>query len=154
MKTTLLILALCLSVVGQTEYGKPSELKDLHKVFVDTGGDLKNRERITNEIEKAKLPVELLDSIEGAEIILNFGSQKETRMTGVNTGDNGMGGTRSTPVYRKIPTGTGQVLVVRGEHLRIVHSFEDEQTTAWERKPATNFGKEFVKAYKKANGIK
>jgi hypothetical protein len=154
MKIILLTLALCLSVSAQTEYGKPSELKDLKKVFVDTSGDLKNRERIIKEIEKAKLPVELLDSAEGAEIILNFGSESETRMTGVNTGDNGMGGVRSTPVYRKIPTGTGQVYVVRDNKLRIVHSFEDEQTTGWERKPATNFGREFVKAYKRANGIK
>ena len=26
------------------EYGKPSELKGLKKVFVDTGGDIKNRD--------------------------------------------------------------------------------------------------------------
>lgn len=154
MRTILLSLALCLSASAQTEYGKPAELKDLRKVFVDTGGDMKNRARITKEIERAKLPVELLDSVEGAEIILNFGSESETRVTGVTTGDSGMGGTRATPVYRKIPTGTGQVFVVRDGKLRIVHSFEDEQTTGWERQPATNFGREFVKAYKRANEIK
>lgn len=143
------------TVVGQSfEYGKPAELRGLKKVFVDTGGDMKNRERILNEIEKAKLGVELLDSAEGAEVILSFQGGKEKEMSGVNSTTDTLGNTRSTPAYRKITVGAGQVFVVRRERLRVILSFDDEEKTVFEKKPATNFGKTFVKAYKKANDMK
>lgn len=76
-----LVVLLSLSIHAKSfdvEYGKLSDLKGLKKVFVDTGADMKSRERILKEIEKAKLGLELLDSAEGAEIILNFGGGKET----------------------------------------------------------------------------
>lgn len=136
------------------EYGKPSELKGLKKVFVDTGGDMKNRDRILNEIQKANLGVELLDSADSAEIILNFQGGKEKQMSGVNSTTDTLGNTRSTPSYRKITVGAGQVFVVRGDKLRVVLSFDDEEKTVFEKKPATNFGKTFVEAYKKANDLK
>lgn len=66
---------------------------------------MKNRERILNEIERAKIGVELLESVDGAEIILNFGGGKETHLAGVNTNPQG---TASTPVYRKMTTGQGK----------------------------------------------
>lgn len=136
------------------EYGKPSELKGLKRVFVDTGGDMKNRERIQNEIQKANLGVELLDSADGAEVIISFQGGKEKQMSGVNSTTDSYGNTRSTPSYRKITVGAGQVFVVRGDKLRVVLSFDDEEKTVFEKKPATNFGKTFVKAYKKANDLK
>ena len=151
----LLSATMATTVVAQSfEYGKPAELKGLKKVFVDTGGDMKNRERILNEIEKAKLGVELLDSAEGAEVILSFQGGKEKQMSGVNSTTDSLGNTRSTPSYRKITVGAGQVFVVRGDKLRVVLSFDDEEKTVFEKKPATNFGKSFVKAYKKANDMK
>jgi len=143
------------AVVAQSfEYGKPSELKGLKKVFVDTGGDMKNRDRISNEIQKANLGVELLDSADGAEVILSFQGGKEKQMAGVNSTTDSSGNTHSTPSYRKITVGAGQVFVVRGDKLRVVLSFDDEEKTIFEKKPATNFGKTFVKAYKKANDMK
>jgi N-methylhydantoinase B/oxoprolinase/acetone carboxylase alpha subunit len=133
------------------EYGKTSELKGLKKVFVDTGGDMKNRERITKEIEKAKLGIELLDSVDGAEIILDFNSGKEKYLASVNTNPQG---TVSTPIYRSRNTGEGKVFIVKDNHLRVVMSFEDEERTVFEKKPATNFAKTFIKAYKKATSSK
>ncbi|HKG12478.1 MAG TPA: hypothetical protein VKB12_04040 [Pyrinomonadaceae bacterium] len=129
-------------------YGKPEELKGLKKIFVDTGGDLKNRARITKEIEDAKLGVELLDSEAGAEVILDFGAGRSERLIG-NIG-RGTGGL----VTKRYQTGKGRVFVVGGGRDKIVMSYEGEETHPWEDKPATNFGKAFVKAYKKANGIK
>ena len=128
-------------------YGKPEELKGLKKIFVDTGGDLKNRERIIREIKDAKLGVELLDSEAGAEVVLDFGAGRSERLIG-NIG-RGTGGL----VTKRYQTGKGHVFVGGGQN-RIVMSYEGEETHPWEDKPATNFGKAFVKAYKKANGIK
>ena len=151
----LLLSATTTTVVAQSfEYGKPSELKGLKRVFVDTGGDLKNRDRILDEIQKADIGVELLDSADGAEVILYFQGGKEKHMSGVNSTTDPYGNTRSTPSYRKITVGGGQVFVVRGDKLRMVLSFDDEEKTVFEKKPATNFGKTFVKAYKKANDMK
>jgi hypothetical protein len=94
----LLVLALCVPALAQ-EYGKPEELKGLTKMFVDTGGDMKNRERISKEIEEAKLGIQLLDSEEGAEIILDFGGGKDKRLGGSD-------GILRTKTYT---TGTGRV---------------------------------------------
>jgi hypothetical protein len=146
-----LFLALTIFGIQDFEYGKPSELQGLRKVFVDTGGDMKNRERISEEIDKAKLGLELLDSIASAEIILNFGGSKEKFLAGVNTNPQG---TLSTPTYRKMNVGKGMVFVVKDNRARVVMSFEDEERTVFEKKPATNFAKTFIKAYKKANGVK
>jgi hypothetical protein len=129
-------------------YGKPEELKGLKKIFVDTGVDLKNRERIIKEIKGAKLDVELLDSEAGAEVVLDFGAGRSERLIGsIGHGTGGI-------VTKRYQTGKGQVFVVGGGQNRIVMSYDGEETHPWEDKPATNFGKAFVKAYKKANGIK
>src|SRR3954467_3201824 len=102
----ILALILCAPIHAQNiEYGKPEELKGLKKVFVDTGGDLKNRERIQHEIESAKLGLELLDSEGGAEIIIAFGADKTARLKGSIT--NGTGALK-TKTYN---TGEGQVYV-------------------------------------------
>lgn len=147
--TALLILAGASHALAQSpsfDYGKPEELKGLKKVFVDTGGDIKNRERILKEIEKAKLGLELLDGAEGAEVILDFGGGKEKFLAGIHRGDK-----VATPIYRSMNVGAGRVFIVRDGRLRVVLSFEDEERSAFEKKPATNFGKTFVKAYMKAN---
>lgn len=47
-----------------------------------------------------------------------------------------------------------RVFVVKDGKPRGVMSFEDIKTAFWERDPATNFGRNFRKLYRKANGIK
>ncbi len=121
----------------KTEYGKPEELKGLTKIFIDTNGDLEERARIIKVIEKASLGVELLDSEEGAEIVMVFTGSKF----------------RDTP-HTSINVGEGRVIVIRGDSERLVLSYKGDEQKIWEDKPATNFGKAFVKAYKKVNGKK
>jgi hypothetical protein len=158
-RTLFLLLAIAvapplLAQVGRTEYGKPDELKGLTKVFIDTAGDLKNRERIAKEIEKAKLGLTLLDSAEGAEIVIDFRGGKEREFGGVHARPDGNGGAVATARTNVVTVGAGAVYVARADRLRVVMSFEDREETVFEKKPATNFGRDFVKAYKKANGIK
>ena len=133
-------------------------MKGLTRVFVDSGADLKNRERIVKEIKSAKLGLTVLDSAEGAEIILDFGGLTEHHDDNV-------------PIYsyrdpawiigtlqvrKEVLVGRGRVFVVKDGQRRIVMSFKDTKTATafWDRAPATNFGKTFVKAYRRAHGAK
>lgn len=132
-------------------HGKPEEMKGLMKVFVDSGADLKDRERIVKEIESAKLGLTVLDSAEGAEIILDFvGGERRTTVDSYNA---------VTKIYAPLPItlafGRGVVYVVRGDRRRAVLSFQDDGGNHFfPKKLATNFGKKFVKAYKRAHGAK
>lgn len=146
----LLLTLLLTSPQLQTEYGKPEELKGLTKVFVSTGKNMKERGRIENEIRKSRIGVELLDSEEGAEIVLTFGGGKE-EAPGVSFGSILLPGAMIT---RTVNVGDGHVYVIRDGKPRLVMSYEGVETHIWEKKPAKNFGKRFVKAYKKANGLK
>jgi hypothetical protein len=145
----LLLALLLISHQSQTEYGKPEELKGLTKVFVDTGRNMKDRGRIENEIRKSKIGVELLDSSDGAEVVLQFGGGKE-ESAGVSFGSIVFPGI----AIRSVNVGEGHVYVLRGGKPRLVMSYEGVETHLWEKKPAKNFGKRFVKAYKNANGLK
>lgn len=151
---TLLLTLLLLLPFQSIEYGKPEELKGLVKVFVDTGTDLRNRERVLKELTKSKLPFELLDSEEGAQVLMVFGAESSDRVTGVIHNRGGDTVSTSTPVWRKVKQGEGRVFVVKDGKARLVMSFEDEMRSGWEREPATNFARAFVKAWKKATGVK
>ena len=144
----LLLTLLLTSHAPQTEYGKPEELKGLTKVFVDTGGNMKERERIQNEIRKSRIGVELLDSEEGAEVVLKFGGGKE------EADGPAFGSILFPGAIRTVNVGDGHVYVYRDGKPRLVMSYEGVETHLWEKKPAKNFGKRFVEAYKKANGLK
>jgi hypothetical protein len=131
--------------------GKPEEMKGLTKVFIESGDDPKDRERIVKVIESAKLGLTVLDSAEGAEIILNFvGGERQTTTDTYNV---------VTKIYAPLPItlgfGRGVVYVVRDGRRRAVLSFRDD---GWNhffpKKLATNFGKKFVKAYRRAQGAK
>ena len=146
----LLLTLLLTPHAPQTEYGKLEELKGLTKVFVDTGGNMKDRERIQREIRESRIGVELLDSEDGAQVVLKFGGGKEEA-------DGGSFGSILFPslgVIRTVNVGDGHVYVLRDGKSKLVMSYEGVETHLWERKPAKNFGKRFVKAYKQANGLK
>jgi hypothetical protein len=131
-------------------YGKTEDLRGLKKIFVDTETDIKNRERIQKILKDSKLGFELLDSDDGAEVILMFKAGSYNRTVGIP--QPGGGTLIGQP---KILTGAGFVLVTQSSGKpKLVMSFEDEQGTSFEKKPVTNFAKDFLKAYKKANGLK
>ena len=131
--------------------GKPEEMKGLTKVFIDSGVDLNDRERIVKVIESAKLGLTVLDSAEGAEIILNFvGGERQTTTDTYNV---------VTKIYAPLPVtlsfGRGVVYVVRDDRRRAVLTFRDDGGNHFfPKKLATNFGKKFVKAYRRAQGAK
>ncbi len=135
----LLISSVCFA--QNIEYGKPEELKGIKKIFIDTEANMKSREAIIKEIEKAKLDIEILDSADGTEVVLLFFAGTDDIVTGNN-------GNVAT-VKRK--AGTGFVFIPKGERQRVLLSFDDVKKSVFEKKPETNFAKAFIKAYKKAN---
>lgn len=157
---TFLLFTFCFSAFAQDyEYGKPSELKNLKKIFVDTGSDLKNHDLIVKEIERAKIgDLIFLASEKGAEIILMF--RDENKSSGATATTTNIGGIVTTNVDEdSMETGAGGVFVFpsgfRGdERMRIVMDFKDTRRGKIEKHPATNFGKNFIKQYKTANDLK
>lgn len=148
---TLVLIGSCLAQQTPFAYGQPSDLKGLKKLYIDTGADTQSRNAIIKDLEKSKLGFEVMDDIEDADILLGFGAGKVTdRATGtIGDGDVDIR-TRSSR------TGTGVVIArARGKD-RIVHSFTNTQeANAWfKRRPVTNFTREFLKLYKKANDLK
>ncbi len=138
-RPTLLILLAILfsgSVAAQDfEYGKPDELKGLSTYYVETYGDTKIRDRIVEELGKALPDLKLADEFENAQIHLIYRGTGGTLRWGAGfVGTTAKGKDKSRP--------------------RILLSFENEQDNKGETRPHNKFVKEFIKAYKKANGIK
>lgn len=144
LASLLLCFLASISICAQDEfiYGKPSDLKGLKKVYIDTGADLKSRNKITEKLTKEKLGLEFLDTIKEAEIVIFYEAGTERRVVGVPTPNGTLVG---TPEY---PYGAGAVLVDEKPKPKLVFSFQDQQNTAFERGPLTNFIRELVKLFK------
>jgi hypothetical protein len=143
----LLASVLALPVLAQNptvEYGHPNELRGVKKVFVDTGTDIELRNRILEEIQKRLSDLTIVSAPEDANIHLRF-SLKEERNYGVVVP---VGGRIGIPYS----VGIGSVVkVLSGNRVRVLWSFKDSRTRFGERRPSTNFAREFVEAYQKAN---
>lgn len=128
------------------DYGKPETLKGLTRVYIDAGPDLKTRNRIEEDLKKAKLGLEFVE-MDNTQILITFRMTVDHRSVVVT--DNVI----TEPDY---PHGRAMVLVVDQQHdkPRLVMSFDDIQRTILEGNPLKNFIKEFIKVYKKANDIK
>ena len=121
------------------EYGNPSELKGLKRAFIDVGPDVKNFNRIKDEIDGAKLPgFEIVSDVDVSDFVILFRGDKGVEITGDNS-------------YRR-DTGKGYV-GIRSRDIVLI-SFDEMQDKLFEKKPAIKFTREFIKAYKKANGLK
>lgn len=128
------------------EYGDPGELRGVKKVFIDAGTDIELRNRILEEIRKRLPDLNIVSAPEAADIHLRF-SLKEERSYGVIVPvRGGIGGIGTYSV------GVGSVVKVLGENrVRVLLSFKDTRTRFGERRPSTNFAREFVDAYRRAN---
>ena len=145
-----LLLAFVPASAQEFAYGKLSDLSGLKRIFVDTETDIKSRESIQKILVKSKLGFELLDAVDDAEIVIIFRPGSYTRTVGIPQPNGG-----TLIGQPKILTGKGWVLVPQPTGKpKLVMSFEDEQGTAFEKKPVTNFANNFVKAYKTLLGPK
>ncbi|HEX8127626.1 MAG TPA: energy transducer TonB [Pyrinomonadaceae bacterium] len=134
--------------------GEPAELRGVKKIYVDTGGERKERENITGEI-LARLPwLEFVDAAREAEVFLEFG-MGELTARGAYEMKGQLGMTKKTlEMNTDFKRGTGQVVKRVSETvLHVLLKFQDPQFNSFERKPSTNFARAFVRAYERANGL-
>lgn len=140
---SLLILPFALPVLAQTpviEYGQPDELRGVTKVFV--GLDAQQREVVVREIKKQLPDLEIVSRPEESDIhlLLSLKETRDGRIEGVGT----------------------VVKLIDANHARALYSFKDDLSPIYEQHSLKGFGverimplrfaREFVKAYKKANG--
>jgi hypothetical protein len=141
--SSLLILTFALPVLAQTpviEEGQPDELRGVKKVFV--GLEAQQRQVVVREIKKQLPDLEIVSRPEESDIHLQL-SLKETRDGGIE--------------------GVGTVVkLIDANHARALYSFKDDLPPIYEQHSIKSYGierimplrfaREFVKAYKKANG--
>jgi len=123
---------LVMKTAKECRLGNPDELRGLTRVHVDTRGAAEYRANIVSELENAGLGLQVVAQPEDAEIFLRFHGQRFFE-------------------DKTIDGGRGEVTVVRDHDSVVVLQFTDRDTSVWGRAPSINFGREFVKAYKKAN---
>lgn len=142
---SLLVLTFTLPVYAQApiiEYGQPAELRGVTKVFVDTGLDAQQRGVVVKEIKKQLPDLEIVSRPEESEIHLRFflKEMRDGRIEWVGT----------------------VVKLIDANHMRALCSFKDDLPPIYEQHSIKSYGierimplrfaREFVKAYKKANG--
>lgn len=145
-----LILAFASLCFAQNSFVSP-DLKGLKKVYVDTGLDTESRKDIIKNLEQSSLGFEIVDHIESAEILLGFGTGKvierlTRKLEGFSIQD---------PSSR---TAEGIVIAHVGGEDRFVLQFSSAPESGgpaglFKDKPITNFMREFVRVYKKANDL-
>lgn len=127
------------------EYGQPSELQGVRKVFVDTGMDLESRDRIIKEIQKGAPGLTVVSRPGDADIHLRFILDDEDNYAVIVPAKSRVG-------VASVRRGSGTVLkVVDDKRVRVLWSHKDSQKSFLERRPSTNFGRDFVKLYRRFN---
>lgn len=148
LSSMLVIFVFVLSALAQNptiEYGHPMELQGVKKVFVDTGMDMESRDRIIKEIQKGALNLAVVSRPEDADIHLRFYLDDEDNYAVIVPAKGRIG-------IASARKGAGTIVkVIDDKHVRVLWSYKDAQKTFLERRPSTNFGREFVKLYRRYN---
>ena len=141
--SSLLVLTLALPVLAQTpviENGQPDELRGVKKVFI--GMDAQQREVVVREIKKQLPNLEIVSTPDESDIHLLF-SLKETRdgrIEAVGT------------VVKLIDANRARSLYAFKGDMSPIYEQHAIKNYAIERMMPLTFAREFVRAYKKANG--
>jgi hypothetical protein len=169
---TCVILLLLTSVTAaarqvEVEYGHAAELEGVTTLFVSTGVDMKAREFMVKELLKRLPRLEITRTPEAADVHLVYRSETlyvpgalnwigEPAPAYAESARHVYGGVRTKAVATQllpVVVGTGVVLKEVGPgRVRLLMSYRGEALAgSFERSPRTNFVREFVKEYKRAN---
>jgi hypothetical protein len=134
----------CVEAKSQEEcgYGDPSELKGRSTVFLDVGGSAaeQSRQRIRSVIEAARLGLRFVSTADEGSVILVFSLDQ---------------GRCDPPPQGCAPdSAVGEAYVSVSAGLKVVMLFDRERSTAFSPGLAGGFAGDFVKAYKRANGLR
>ena len=127
------------------EYGHPMELQGVKKVFVDTGMDMESCDRIIKEIQKSGLNLVVVSRPAEADIHLRFYLDDEDNYAVIVPAKGRVG-------IASARKGAGTIVkVIDDQHVRVLWSYKDSQKAFLDRHPSKNFGREFVKLYRRYN---
>jgi hypothetical protein len=132
------------------QYGNSSELKGVKNIFI-YGVEPEVRNNMLKQF--AKHPeVQVVGEIEKADVVLVFGANTFSRGTFTNvwTDSNGNGWSSTSPRYGV--TGSGSAIrFIPPNTLRVLWQFSATRVSGFQRRPSTNFIRDFVAAWEKAN---
>lgn len=132
------------------QYGSVDELRGVHKVFI-YGADPDVRINMLKQFSKHP-EVQVVGDIAAADAVLVFGAQAFSMGTHTNVWTDGNGNAHANTFSRYGITGQGSaVKLVPPNTVRVVWQFSATRTTAFQRRPSTNFIRDFVAAWEKAN---
>lgn len=145
---------------GPVLYGSVDDLKGVRTVFIYTKHDTTSRDKIIKELKKRLPNLILTDDAETAEVALVLALVEQTVYTGSTTrsqttrdGDTSRTRASTSPQYGTLRSGRGLIYRQRNGELYLIKEYRDvEGHVVFERNPATNFAREFVKLYEQANG--
>ena len=131
-RTSCLTTAEAFGVGGDQDLDRPtcgsaSDLRGLMRLFVETGADVRARERVIRERRSTGTRLQLVEDARDAQILLEFGASVERRVSGWVTNTRRGGDKRpqesvTTPTEHKIHVGAETVYVVRDGRPSIVES--------------------------------
>lgn len=161
------------------DYGSPAELQGVLWIYVETGDELEVRQNILKNVQKELPFLQVAPSLAEADVVLVFGANAYTRYYGTYNSSSSTGAANcsgsaygagnyaygqancygnantqssSTPVYGNVVDGKGWIVIVPDQGKpRLVHEYADSRKSIFERRPSTNFARDFVKRYREAN---
>ncbi len=137
----IVVMVGCLAIGAQQQtfdYGRPAEMRGLTRFFLETEGNMKRRDQIT-ELVRKKLPALIFtDRAEDAEAIILYTEDLEPRLVNGTSIDD-----RSCAAQVFVPLAAGKG--------RLLFSYAMKKKNMFQSDPYKNFANEFVKAYKEAN---
>ena len=132
------------------QYGSASELKGVRKIFIY---GVEPDVRINMVKQFAKHPtLELVGDLTQAEVVLIFGANTFSwgGQTHVWTDGNGNAWSTTSP-YTGVAGQGSAIKFVPPNTLRVIWQFSTTRTMVFQRRPSTNFVRDFVSAWEKAN---
>lgn len=132
------------------EYGDASELRGVKTVFL-FGLEPDVRKNMLKQF--AKYPeVRVAGRIEEADVVLVFGAQTFSRGTRTNVWTDAYGNAHGTtvPLYGVAGQGSA-VRWIPPNRMRVIWQFSATRVTAFQRRPSTNYVRDFMAAWAKAN---
>jgi serine protease Do len=132
------------------QYGISSELKGVKTVFI-YGVEPGVRLNMLKQFQKHP-GLQVVGEMERADIVLVFDAQTFYRGTHTNvwTDSNGNGWATTSPRYGMNGEGSA-VKLIPPNTFRVVWQFSTTRVSAFQRRPSTNFIRDFVAAWEKAN---
>lgn len=156
------------------EYGSPSDLRGVTRIFIATGDDLESQQNIAKHVLEDVPTLTLCDGPESAQVILFFGRGLDSQLLGIYSTDRRTGSATiiagggtgwvsgqsqregfSIPMYQTTEEGFGRVVKIQpNRRPRLVLEFKGKKIkgTIWKR-PSSKFASAFVKAFRKANDL-